>query len=641
MEKPVCDLLVSAIEVNHHHGVGILLQRFFPDSGSFITLRSATLYGGTETFGRVHLELKSHCLTDQQTEARLRALLSPYRIRRILCVPYYREDFVHGLLAQRITGAPLCTYLMDDQNVFGSAVPDRRVRDLLAASRLRLCISPEMAAAYERKFALPCELLPPLLEAAEPLVPCYWQPEPDEPLRAAMIGNVWTDARFQQLRRLTRELNLQIDWYGNGPKASWLTGTPDEWEADHIRCLGFLPEEDLIASLASYPFVIVPSGSGEADDDNLAFSRLSLPSRLLFLHARTDTPVLLLGGAETAAGRFIRRLETGVCAGYAVDEIRAAITRLSTAPTRAATRAGVRRIAPLLVMPNAGEWLWQRLDGRTDGTTTFRAVFSDKENTSPSWLTEIQPIDPDQSAHAPSTPTVLRAAHLSLLPTVPPLVELTQFLRGVIEHHVRQALPRQGHVLILDPDAESRPLATGPDHFLWRVRDLAAWQAAEFPGDPSWFVGIGHTPAAHPPFGGFDVIASINWLDTIKDEAVLSRLAGFLSAHVAPGGLNAHGSTAVLHADYFWAGPALPCLRKNWRLPPWSALDEVLATEDTYFMDRAAYEQYWQPATGRSYENFGRAAGLLLFWRKPRPQPAPDRPGRPKHWLARLLGLGR
>src|SRR5262245_41692508 len=120
--RPAKDLLITATETNDHHGVGILLQRFFPDSRDFVCLRTTSLYHGNEPFGSSHHELCSRTLTLTETEQHLRRILDLYDIRRILCVPYYREEFVHAILAQKLTGAPLCTYLMDDQNVFASHV---------------------------------------------------------------------------------------------------------------------------------------------------------------------------------------------------------------------------------------------------------------------------------------------------------------------------------------------------------------------------------------------------------------------------------------------------------------------------------------------------------------------------------------
>jgi hypothetical protein len=208
-----------------------------------------------ESFCSVTHELRSKYLTISETSEQLKRILAPYRIRRIICVPYYREDFVHAVIAQQETRAPLLTYLMDDQNILTPLVPDRRVADLLAASKLVLGISPEICAAYSHKYGRPVHLLPPVLTSATDVVPCYWDPASGEPLRCAMIGNVWTAQGFGQLRELLRTNGLYLDWFGNGPHAGWLQGTWEEWEKDNIRCLGFLPEEDLVANLAAYPFV--------------------------------------------------------------------------------------------------------------------------------------------------------------------------------------------------------------------------------------------------------------------------------------------------------------------------------------------------------------------------------------------------
>src|SRR5688572_7193768 len=98
---PMRDLLVTAVEINDRHGVGILLQRMFPDASEFVCLRSASLYSGADSFGSVTHELRSKYLTISETREQLKRILAPYRIRRIICVPYYREDFVHAVMAQQ------------------------------------------------------------------------------------------------------------------------------------------------------------------------------------------------------------------------------------------------------------------------------------------------------------------------------------------------------------------------------------------------------------------------------------------------------------------------------------------------------------------------------------------------------------
>ena len=56
---------------------------------------------------------------------------------------------------------------MDDQNVYANKVADETARQLFAASRLRLAISPEMSDAYQEKFDLSFSPLPPVLDSAE------------------------------------------------------------------------------------------------------------------------------------------------------------------------------------------------------------------------------------------------------------------------------------------------------------------------------------------------------------------------------------------------------------------------------------------------------------------------------------------
>jgi hypothetical protein len=630
------DLLITALETNSHHGVGILLQRFFPDSSSFVCLRTTSQHGGEEPFGSAHHELCSRYLSLEETEAHLRRILSLYPVRRILCVPYYREEFIHALIAQRITGAPLCTYLMDDQNIFAPHVPDHWVADLLAASQLRLGISPEMCAAYHRKFRREIHLLPPVLAHTPPLVPCYWHPEPDEPPRAAMIGNVWTARRFTQLRELLRASGLRVDWYGKGPQAAWLPGAPEEWEADHLHCMGFYPEEDLVAALASYPFIVLPSGSLDAEDDNPAFSRLSLPSRLLFLHATTDTPVLVLGSEQTAAGRFVTRLGTGLCARYDPADLQARIGQLLEPGTRAKLQAGIRHWSGFFVQENAGQWIWDSLEAGRPQPAAFHAAFpADAAGPRP-WIEAIKPARPRldrplppagaafRDAHAAAF-GYLRTSHLPLLAAgglpLPPAeeIELSLFQAAAASYIVQGALPAGGQVLFLGP-ALPASLQNLPAPFkVWRVADLPEWQQSGYAGDPRHVVEAA-TGRAHPAvFPQFDAIVSTSWCGELgPDPHPLEGLSLYLAGCTRPGGINLHFFSAVLHPAFFWAGPAHPYLQRRFLGDAdWPGLDELLLAPDLFTMSQAAYDRDWKPATGKSYAESGRPLSLGLFWRKP------------------------
>jgi hypothetical protein len=630
------DLLITAAETNHHHGVGILLQRFFGDSSPFVCLRTTSLYGGDEPFGSAHHELCSKHLTLPETEDHLKRILQLYRVRRILCVPYYREEFVHAVMAKRLTSAPLCTYLMDDQNIYAPHVPDHWVGDLLNASDLCLGISPEMCAAYRRKFGQAVHLLPPLIEKETPLIPCYWSPEPDEPLRAAMIGNVWTARRFDQLRGLLRLSGLHLDWYGNGPKATWLLGTPEEWEADNIRCMGFLSEEDLVAVLASYPFVLIPSGSLDADDDNPAFSRLSLPSRLLFLHASTDTPVMILGSEETAAGRFVTRLQTGLCSRYDRQDLQGQIGRLLDPRLNRALRDNIRRWSGSFVLPEAGEWLWRSLQAGRPEPAAFHAAFPPDNQGEASWLDAIKPARPRPLRPTPKQSDAfrdehavsfgyLRTSHLPILaaaglnlPAVEEL-ELSLFQSAVAHYVLQGALPKGGDVLFLGADIPAN-LQNLPPHFkLWRIASLEEWQNTGYAGDPRHVTGATASTAYPSTFPQFDAIISICWCGQLPaDHHVLEGLSLYLEACTRPGGVNLHFFTAVLHPAFFWTGPAHDYLRKRFLAKAgWPDLDELLGDDDLFTMSRMAYDRYWKPSVGKPFEAFGKPLTLGLYWRIP------------------------
>lgn len=635
MDRPTYDLIITASETNSHHGVGIFLQRLFPDNGNFVCLRTSSLYGGEEPFGAAHHELCSRYLSLKETEEHLRQILALYDIHRILCVPYYREEFVHALIAKRITGAPLCTFLMDDQNIYTQGVPDHWVSDLLKTSAICLGISPEMCAAYQKKFNRQIHLLPPLLEKASFLVPCYWQREPGEPLRAAMIGNVWTAASFQRLRDLLKSSGLQLDWYGNGPKATWLPGTPEEWESDNIRCMGFYPEEDLVASLASYPFILVPSGSLDTDDDNPAFSRLSLPSRLLFLHAHTDTPVMLFGDTATAAGRFITRHQTGVCTSATNGAFQIQTAQLLDPSVRERLQANIRRLAPSLVLTQGGEWLWKSLAAGKPASQEFSRIFpTDYLNTSFE-LQSVRPARPRpqflfpapgesfRDEHAPSF-GFIRKRHMPVLAAagldlpVNEEIELS-FLNGAIARYiVCGAHPAGGDVLFLGPDVPPFLKELPPLFRLWQIADLPAWQRAGYTGDPT-HVADAKTGQGYPiKFPQFSVIVSTSWCGQLVDDPHNREgLSLYLDACTLHGGSNLHLFTAVLHSTYFWINPLHSYLKKRFLgQTEWPDLDELLMADDLFAMSERAYNQHWKGAVGKSYATFGRPLSFALYWRK-------------------------
>jgi Flp pilus assembly protein TadD len=355
-----CDLIVCHLEISRLHGTGVLLHRFFAGATNLVTLRSRSLYQGKFELPGLHLVLDTQDKPLAEIEQQMRRLLAGLKIRRILCVPYYPCDFVHGVLARRITGAPLCAYVMDDQTVHGTGVPAGVARSLFSAADLRLAISPEMSRAYERTFGQPFGVLPPILASTAERVENHWRPAGGAAVHCALVGNIWSPRQFEQLRACVRGSRVRIDWFGNAD-VPWLPQDRKQLERDGIHCRGFIPESELARRLAGYPFVVVPSGELDGTENNEWLTRLSLPSRMVFIFAQTFTPMLVLGHPDTAAARFVARLDLGRCASYEPAAARAAMRELMTPAVRDGIMASARRAAPAFVMPRAGEWIWQSL----------------------------------------------------------------------------------------------------------------------------------------------------------------------------------------------------------------------------------------------------------------------------------------
>jgi len=368
------DLLLSHEEITHRQGTGVLLKRFYPDATEFVTVRSRSFHGGKVEFEGIHFSLDLPALSVEARKAILGRLLAPYRIRRILAVPYFASDFEHALAAKALTKAPLCTFVMDDQAIYCRHVPRELARRLFAASDLRLAISPEMAAVYGRTFKQAFHFMPPVLSDVADAQSNRWTPAAMPWNRVAMLGNVWTAKRFEQLRAFIRSTGWTVDWYGPGPSAAWLRADPASLAKEGIFCRGFLPEQELISKLAGYPAVLIPSGMLDETEDNEAFSRLSLPSRMLFVLVKTRTPMLVLGSPETAAGRFVLEHGIGRCTSFNAEEACAQLGQLADPARREDYAAAAAHAAVRYVLPHGGNWIWESLAARRPRPAPFNSL---------------------------------------------------------------------------------------------------------------------------------------------------------------------------------------------------------------------------------------------------------------------------
>jgi hypothetical protein len=351
------DVIINAVEINDRHGVGILLQRIFKDRSRIISIRTDSIYGGKQSFGSYDMVVHRG-LSRSEILAQIDKKLTGQTIRRILCIPHYIEEILVALAIQKLFGAEICTYLMDDRNISLCAIPDELMSELLAKSALCLAISPEMRDVYRAKYGHPIYFAPPVIpvKLVNPHPPIF----SGEPM-GAIFGNIGSSKWLQLLRTMTRKAGVQLDWYGNAAASGYVSDR-EKLSSDGIIERGFLPTEaEVVEALQKYAYVVVPSGTLDLRDDNLATSWLSLPSRIPFVLATVNIPILVLGNSSTAAARFVEKWGIGTVADYDAASFRMAVDLITQPSIQAQMRQNAAKIAPQFINEQMDEWIWQSL----------------------------------------------------------------------------------------------------------------------------------------------------------------------------------------------------------------------------------------------------------------------------------------
>jgi hypothetical protein len=356
------DVIINVVELNHRHGVGILLNRIFPDRENKIVLRTLNIYGGDSPFGTIDCVLGSVGLSREIIRAKVEKMLAGHTVNRILCVPYHAEEILMALAVQDLTGAPICTYVMDDRNLLHYDISMELMQELLDRSMLRLGISADMCALYSLKYQVPMYFAPPVISAdfLDLNIPIL----PDRTLelqRGAIVGNIWNPTWVKLLRNLTKTNQIELDWYGN-TGAEWNIKDRETLKADGIIERGFLPTEaELGRVLRTYAYVIVTAGTLDTQNDRSAAAWLSLPSRIPFILASSNTPIIVLGHPQTAGAQFVEQFGIGAVADYTPESLRAAIDRVTQPEIQQQMRENAVKLAPQLVNQGTDEWIWQSL----------------------------------------------------------------------------------------------------------------------------------------------------------------------------------------------------------------------------------------------------------------------------------------
>lgn len=380
-EAVSCDVLVTYSEVCRRHGTGTLLMNLFGENGNNIcALRTHNSYQGEQRFGdwRFHVDL--YGLSRPEIYRRVLNTLPEITPRRILSVPYHSQDIWMTLALKDAFGVPLCVYLMDDNCLFRQVdgVSRPLMEDLLEKADVRLAISREFTTEYERHFHRKFYTVPPLfapevLLQEERAVPSVASP------RGLLIGNIWSAQQLSLLRKVCRESGRKLDWYcPNIGHLAWLKVEEDGLREDGIYLHPPLAESDLKEAAKKYLYTVVPSGTlVPGEDDAEPVARLSLPSRIVFLLAATQLPILVLGHPDTAAARFVIEHGVGLSCAYDPDAFEQILQHEFLPPAKQQRfRSHAHALAPRFSSEGMGEWIWKTLERGEPVDDRFEVLFA-------------------------------------------------------------------------------------------------------------------------------------------------------------------------------------------------------------------------------------------------------------------------
>jgi FkbM family methyltransferase len=368
------DVIVTPNEVNDRHGTGVLLMRLFGAAQNTFSIRTFDHYKAVHDFGRIQLVLAHAGASRPDSFQRVLDAVKGTRPKRVLCVPFFPDELVTAIALKEIFGIPLCVYVMDDSNICNQRIPDALMREALEKADLRLAISPEMRDAYERKYYLKFWLVPPVV-APDSILQAPQLPS-DEALNSKtgiLVGNVWSNEWLKLLRQTVKESGLRVHWFGNG-SAPWLQCTKEALAADGIIDCGFIPEQELTKRLKNYAYALIPSGTLDQRDDRPEIAQLSLPTRLPYLLACSNTPMLVLGSPKSAAAQFVTRLNVGLVADYDSASLRCAVEKMCSRTQQETFRRNASQTGRVFSAEALGEWVWRSLDQKQASDNRFEDI---------------------------------------------------------------------------------------------------------------------------------------------------------------------------------------------------------------------------------------------------------------------------
>ncbi|MBE9196660.1 FkbM family methyltransferase [Synechocystis sp. LEGE 06083] len=368
-------VVITLNEVTPRHGTGALIRRVFADDSQIISVRVNNDYGGDHCFGVQSYHFPHYGWTRKDIFTNITHIFADHQVSRIFCVPYSTADVLTAIAIKELFGAPMGIWIMDDQNVTVNNISDALMEEFLQKADVRFATHPELRDAYENKFGLKFWILPAVVPHGLIKTETF-QPTSDncEQKRGALLGSIWSQQWFSDLCHSMKKAGVQLDWYGNS-KYYWLTESNEDLQAKGIYPQGLLPEDKLVEKLQEYPFIVVPYGTMDERDDQPQFSQLSLPGRILFALATSNTPVILMGSPKTSAASFIHRFQIGVVCDYTPESFGAAVVEVLDSKRQRVLRENAVAVAEKFGDKNIDSWIWDSLAEGQAADDRFESLF--------------------------------------------------------------------------------------------------------------------------------------------------------------------------------------------------------------------------------------------------------------------------
>ena len=443
-EKPpaIETVIVSPVEINARHGTGLLMRYTIEDFSTVATVISRRAYNGDRVRSANHFELPDDELSRHEIYQHVLQWFAQSPPVRAYVVPYFESDMLIANALKDLFGTQICLHIMDDNCLFSDQIPTKLVEETIRKSDICFVISPEMRTAYQQRFGMKLWVLPPVVpeeliskhllqpsgctSSSKNLSTASHPPQPSKTVtkrthrpsesRGILIGNIWDREWLELLKSTVRESGCEIDWYSNNLEAVHLKDSAESLDEHGIFLQPALWGPDLVEELRHRPFALMPSGllaGGEEMQESIA--RLSLPSRIPFLTATAQLPVIVMGSQETAAAKFIERFGLGEVIDYDGRQFAEAVTNILQPERQSAIRQRAQQLAPTFSAKESGQWMWQSLEKQMPVDNRFETLFAIQDNE----FAYFMDAEPPQTIHWSSKNVwvmLQRLAHLGVKP---------------------------------------------------------------------------------------------------------------------------------------------------------------------------------------------------------------------------------